>query len=278
MTNEMKVHLCEQYAQRLWTASLGLAQEAGRAGRLGRGYAVIADEARNFANKAFNYSTKLKFEGNDDNIYEEIKKTAVQLSYLFINSSLEVLRVEDVSEISSHNKAVSVLIDDLRNLAFLFDELVTGVRRSNKYIVPEVVAPVKSSNRQDYFIKFNIGGVPLVENAANVMEIYGWSPSSAVTETTVKIRKEELTLLKLHTKHNLTPTLTSTGFQPMLRIMGKKQFVVMIDDLDTDAVFQSKIGLATTPDAAHPFAEYSRECWDAVGGGQLVFLDWEKLA
>jgi hypothetical protein len=25
------------------------------------------------------------------------------------------------------------------------------------------------------------------------------------------------------------------------------------------------------------FAEFARECWDVVGGDQLIFVDWQKL-
>jgi len=54
-------------------------------------------------------------------------------------------------------------------------------------------------------------------------------------------------------------------------------YAIPIDDLDINTIFGSKIGCAVPPKENNVFAKYSRECWDAVGGGQLVFLDWAKL-
>ena len=52
---------------------------------------------------------------------------------------------------------------------------------------------------------------------------------------------------------------------------------VLIDDLDVNTIFHSKIGYAVPPKKDHVFSEYSRECWDAVGNDQFVFPDWQKL-
>ncbi|MCL2209829.1 MAG: hypothetical protein FWC19_10245 [Treponema sp.] len=59
---------------------------------------------------------------------------------------------------------------------------------------------------------------------------------------------------------------------------GKEEFyAVLIDDLDVNTIFPSKIGLSVPPNKNHVFADYSRECWDAVGNDQFIFPDWKKL-
>jgi chemotaxis signal transduction protein len=55
------------------------------------------------------------------------------------------------------------------------------------------------------------------------------------------------------------------------------RYAVPIDELDIGAIFYSRNGTAVTPQQGHAFAEYSRECWDAVGDVQLMFVDWKKL-
>jgi chemotaxis signal transduction protein len=58
----------------------------------------------------------------------------------------------------------------------------------------------------------------------------------------------------------------------------KKKYAVLIDDLDENTIFMSRIGYAVPPQEGHVFADFTRECGDAVGGGQLMFFDWRKLA
>ena len=43
-------------------------------------------------------------------------------------------------------------------------------------------------------------------------------------------------------------------------------YAVLIDDLDINALFDSYIGCDVPPNKEHAFANYARECWDAVGG------------
>ena len=54
-------------------------------------------------------------------------------------------------------------------------------------------------------------------------------------------------------------------------------YAVPIDDLDIAAIFNSRNGTAVQPQQDHIFANYARECWDAVGGDQLIFVDWTKF-
>jgi len=58
----------------------------------------------------------------------------------------------------------------------------------------------------------------------------------------------------------------------------EKVYGVPIDDLDVNAIFYSRVGRAVKPKENHAFANHVRECWDLVGGDQVVFVDWQSLA
>jgi hypothetical protein len=54
-------------------------------------------------------------------------------------------------------------------------------------------------------------------------------------------------------------------------------YAVPIDDLDIDAIIYTRIGCAVPAMQRHAFADYARECWDVIGGDQVVFADWKKF-
>jgi len=98
-------------------------------------------------------------------------------------------------------------------------------------------------------------------------------------------RGEEMPVVDCYKTANLPAFKTkfpnpSEAYQPVLimEIQEGKPFALPVDDLDFTSAFHTIKGVAVPTDAAHPFAELSRLAWDAVAGGQLVFLDWEKFS
>jgi len=284
MKNEKKLWLCQQYAQKAWTLSLCFAQEAGRIGHFGRGYAALADETRTLANKLFEYTGKAKFDGADSGELKGIVDFAFHIGLLSVNAAVEILRVNSIVTDLSVNKSMAVLADDLRNLALDINALAdTRVWQQNT-VLTEAAAPLKSTYATDFFFRFSIGGIPLVENVANISEIISGLPEGG---DMFKIKSKTLPVINCYRHFGLTPIVLNKNnrihmiIQPdgpdIENFLSNDMYAVPIDDLDINTIFHSKIGCPVPPKGNHALADYARECWDAVGGGQFVFVDWRKV-
>ena len=287
MTSEKILWLCEQYAHKAWTLSLGFAQEAGRSGHFGRGYAIVAEEARTLANKLFDYTAKAKFESTGADDFKGIVDFAVMTGFLAVNSMIEILRVNPVISDMSINKSIAVLAEELRRLAIDINALADTRAWEKPFVIPEITSPLKSTNSIDYFFRFSIGGIPLVENTSNIMEVlYGIRKADAQGDT-LSVRGNIMRNLNLYKRFALSYEGLYTDMQTFMIIQtegtrylgnaGAGTYAVPIDDLDIFAIFQSKIGCAVPPNTDSAFAPFARECWDVIDGGQLMFADWQKL-
>jgi len=282
MTDEKKIWLCEQYAQKAWALSLNLAQEAARAGNSGKGYAVVASEARNLANNLFKYSANARFDQNNENEFNNVVNIAFMTGLLSINAMIEILYVSEFDD-RTNNKSIIVCVEDLRKLALELNELGGKKLWQRTFVIPEILTPVKTTRKIDYFFKFSIGENTLVENVLNVREI--WFGSIAETSGKIfNIRGYGIPIIDCAGKFNLNYSRLNNDTQTVMiidfnKLTGKKEefYAVLIDDLDINTIFPSKIGRAVSPKAGNIFSDYSRECWDAVGNDQFVFPDWLKL-
>jgi len=289
MTREKQLYLFEQAAQKAWTLSLNFTQAAGYAGNSGRGYAVVASEVQNFANKMFDYCTKVKFETADEDMLKGIFDLTLQLGYVAVNAVLEVVRTEWFFE-KTNNKGVMVLADEIRQLALSINELGNAKLWQKPFVVPEILSPIKSSSKTEEFLRFSIGGIPLVENCLQVEEIF-YYPKAELQGNMLEIRGTKMPIINCYSKLNLAYI---PGYKPdyqavlvinpdyeSIQIGGLSApinvIAVPIDDLDINTIFTSRIGYDATPKEDHALAPHSRECWDAVSGGQLMFLDWREL-
>ena len=284
MTSEKKIWLCEQYAQKAWTLSLGFAQEAGRSGHFGRGYAVVAEEARTLANRLFDYTAKAKFENAGADDFKGVADFALMTGFLAVNTMIEMLRVNPVISDMSINKSIAVLAEDLRRLAYEISALADTRVWEKPFVLPEITAPLKSTGSTDFFFRFSIGGIPLVENAANIMEVlYGIRKADAQGDT-LSPRGKKMPNLNLYKRFNLPYEGLDMQTVMVIRPEGTSYLgdidgicAVPIDDLDISTIFQSKIGYAAPPKPDNVFAPFARECWDVTGGDQLMFIDWQRL-
>ena len=284
MTNEKKIWLCEQYAQKAWALSLNLAQEAARVGSFGCGYAIVASEARKLAENLFSYSEKMRFNKDDDSDFRKIVNFAFMMGLLSLNATIEIFHVSEADD-RVNSKSFAVCVEDLRRLALELNELGGEKLWQRPFVIPEIISPLKSTRKIDFFLKFSIGGNTLVENILNVKEI--WFGSKAETSgKTWNLRGFEMPILDCAKHFNLEYSSLNQDMQTvMITNSDYRQYhgyrdgehAVLIDDLDVNAIFQSKIGYAVPPKKDHVFAEYSRECWDAAGNDQFIFPDWPKL-
>jgi chemotaxis signal transduction protein len=280
MNNEQKILMCERYAQKAWSTSQQMVQEAANTGYFGKGYAVVAEETRRLADSLFQYADKARFEGYDGEL-EGIIEFAVLTGYLAVNASIEILNVEKTS---GRIESMLVLSEDIRMIAMgltcLTNIDVTSLSYVSPFVMPEIASPIKSSEKTDWFFRFSAGGVTFAENIANIGEIC-YLPKKDVSGDMFSLRGKTTPLIRCgQTVSNRSGEMRTVMIVvPEGNRFGRKdgRYAVPIDELDYNMIFTSHIGYNAPPKADHPFAEYARECWDVIGGDQLIFLDWRKL-
>ena len=280
MTIEKKLYICEQYANKLSVISMGLMQEAARAGNFGRGYAVVAREVSVMSERLASHTAAVKFDGAD--LFDGIINLALQMSCLATNCMIEIIRTCETDNTMSNNKAITVFADQLLKVAHGLNELEGGKLWQRPYTLPEAAAPITSSSKSASFIKLSAGGVEFAENVLNVREVF-YLGKESLKSGEVEIRGMKLPLVDLFAKFNLAP-LDDGENRPIAVInpdySGRttdKCFAIAVDAPDINAIFYSKIGRAVELDGGSKFSGYARECWDAVGGGQMVFMDWDMV-
>jgi hypothetical protein len=279
MTAEKKIWLIEQYAQKVWTVSLTLAQEAACAGEHGRGYAVVANETRTLANNLFDYVGRIKFDpaGADD--FKEVADFATMMKLLCVNADLEAVNGATVSMDYNIPKSMAVFADDLRTIAGRLGELANGDLWRKPFVVPELANPTESG-ANDCFTLFTVGGHPLLENMRYINEVFYRSRTDFAAGT-LSVRGTDIPVVDCYRRLGLA--YPQTEWQPLLIIRRgpfsgtHEMHAVPIDDLGMRMLYYTRVGRSVAPKPAHPFAAYARDCWDMVGGDQAVFADWNKL-
>lgn len=281
MKNEKRIWLIEQYAQKAWMVSLALMQEAARAGNYGKGYAVVAHEARILADKLYDYAAEVRFGENPG--FKGIVDFSVMFTYLAANTTLEILHMADINMDFNIPKSMAVFAEELRKLAVKCIELADPALRKKPFVIPEVAVPAEGALWGYYFL-YAVSGYALLENPKNILEIVLSSRETITGKETFSLRGVEIPLLDGYRLLNLP--YTQEQEQPVIIINHKGKdsrdaagmYAVPIDSLDTNALFRSQPGSAVSPEESHAFAAYSRECWEMAGGDVAVFIDWEKLA
>jgi hypothetical protein len=283
MKNEKKIWLIEQFAHKTWTVSLALAQEAARAGQHGKGYAVVAQEARMLADKLFEYTAEVKFEGADDAMLKGIVDFVVELKFLSVNAAIEIQRVADISMDFNIPKSMAVFAEELRRIASGLNELIGKSVWQKPFTMPELASPSRSEAR-DCFFFYSISGYPLIENMKNIIEVC-YRRKADIDGNILFLRGHKIPIINCFRYFNLPCTSFEADRQTVAMISpegknyesGEEIYAVPIDDLDINAIFYSRIGNAVSPKKGHTFFDFARECWDVLGGDQVIFADWKKL-
>ena len=282
MSNEKKIWLIEQYAQKAWTVSLVLSQEAARAGEYGKGYAVVAHEARMLADKMHSYASELRFENANDDMFKNIVNCATMFKFLSVNAAIEILHMVDISMDFNIPKSMSVFAEELRRIAISLGELADENLRKKPLTIPELASHTDTAGTGRFFL-YSICGHPLIENADKIIEVVLYPRKAIAEDKTFSIRGEQLPILDCRKLLDIIVSDADEQTVIVINPEGKKSgknkglHAVPIDDLDVNAIFYSRLGLPVLPSKKHAFAEYARECWDVVGGDQVVFVDWRKL-
>jgi len=205
---------------------------------------------------------------------------------LNINAILEILHVEVADEIGINNKGFAVCADDVRDLALALNDLADKPVSvwQKPFVLPEIISPIKSSRKSDFFFRFSIGGVPLVENALNVVEVC-CSRKADTTGEIFSLREIKMPIIDCFRRFNLSCASLDPARQTVMIInpdggsygSWDGKYAVLVDDLDVNALFRSRPAYSVPPKTGGAFADFTRECWDVVGGDQLMFMDWQKL-
>jgi len=283
MKSEKKIWLIEQFAHKTWTVSLSLAQEAARAGQHGKGYAVIAQEARMLADKLFEYTAEVKFEGADDAMLKGIVDFVIELKILSVNAAIENQRVADISMDFNIPKSMAILTEELRKIASGLNELIGKSVWQKPFTMPELASPSGSEVRDCFFI-YSISSYPLIENIKNVIEVC-YLRKVDINENILFLRGHKIPIINCFRHFSLPCKSFNVDRQTVVMISpeeknydsGEGIYVVPIDDLDINAIFYSRNGNAVRPKKGHAFFDFARECWDVLGGSQVIFADWKKL-
>ncbi|MCL2016121.1 MAG: methyl-accepting chemotaxis protein [Defluviitaleaceae bacterium] len=292
MKNEKKLWLIEQYAQQAWTVSLTLAQEAARAGEFGKGYAMLAHEARTLANRLYDYTAKIKFETSElanNSDFKGIIDFARMTKFLSVNASLELIRMSMVSMDFNIPKSMAVFANELRQLAINLEQLNEKISQK-PFIIPEVATPSSTREPNEFFL-YTIGGQPLLENVGNILEIH-YCKKADLTGETLSLRGKNLPIIDFYKQLNLAADESEMQTIMIIKPTGIKFEIgsqgvnlgdlsdicaVPIDELDVNAIVYSVAGRDVPVGENHAFHGFSRECWDFIGGEQVVFVDWAKI-
>lgn len=283
MENEKKCWLIEQYAHKAWTVSLTLAQEAARAGEYGKGYAVVAHEARTFADKLLEYAAKIKFDNTDEGMIKGIADFAIMINLLAINAALEIQRMAGISMDYNIPKSMTVFADELRRIAVELNELTDKSVWQNPFIFPELASRPESAVA-GFFFFYSIGGNPLTEYMSNIQEVC-YPRKSDIEKDTLSLRGSQIPIVNCYKHFNLPYTSFDADRQTIMIINpdGVKYgscdgiYAVPIDDSYINAIVNFRAGRPVPPKKGHAFADCARECWDVICGDQVVFPDWKKL-
>ncbi len=286
MTLEKKLWRLEKIADRTFHLSISLATEAMRAGKDGAGYGVIAQETRNFSNRISHFVDEAKFsenDGLDEKLVGVVMEAALMMNFLTINTMIEITRVNnsDESNFNSPNNTIAVYAEEIRRLCIELTDMLDGETKE-KLCTPEVLNPIKSTDKKLFMLQFSIGGVPLVENLRFIKEVVFVTPK-IVKDGQLNLRGRLVPIIDCYGKFSLPLPQNKIGYHthmivtPDLDKNHEKMYAVAVDNLDIDAIFKSRIGYNVVPNCENKLAQYARECWDATEGCQMVLADWDKL-
>lgn len=278
-----KPYRYQVYAERVWTLSTDLMLEAARLGRDGKGYAVVAHEARMFAEYLASLAEKAAQAGSGD--VEILTHMARNCGLLSMNLNLETIHVyETDAACVSVSKAGAVLAEEIRILAADLTALLTGTRPDEPEFL-EVSNPLTSVMASNNFFRFSIGGRNFVENIAFIKEFCSDVPLDE-NGTALRLRGMTLPVVDARTQLGIagydSPSSERAYFVAETRYCAESRlFAARVDALGYGhyaVINQTRIG---TPEPLSPenaaLQGYIRDCWNTTDGQQMLFIDWNML-
>jgi hypothetical protein len=253
----------------MWLLAAMAATQAAPMGSNGRGFAVIAEEARIITEKMNTVLDRTSFDGEELN-KNMIIDLAFHLKLLALNAAIEAYQL-DVA-----GKQVAVCAEEIRVLACCITQLVDVQSEENarREANPWPKNPLTSVNQSYCFLSFKIAGITVYENLDNIREVV--SNYFAEKEGVLQLRKRSYPVIY----GSKSPGSDSKHlYWVILQTPWAAQDVTYaVAAEDINAIYASPIGTSAAASDEMPLAKYVRECWDNKNGEPFYFMDWSQMA
>jgi chemotaxis signal transduction protein len=281
MFNEKKLWKLQIYAERTWRLAMDIAMEASKLEKNGYVLARVAEETRYVANKLYSGIEAIKNGGSIDG---EFYYTLEKLNLVAQNGCIEMLRLKQYADYGNNTIGLAVIMDEIRNLAYELMKLFDYKEiRTMKQI--EITCFSKVTNLGLFLLQATIGDKTFIENVQYVDEIimYDERDSSLFDSKGefMNLRGNKIPVINLYKKLNYKKANTSKKYAVIMNTDWKEPnrfFVVLIDELASNSIFKSRLGINSQYKSNLYPAEFVREAWQTADNEQVVFLDWVKLS
>jgi hypothetical protein len=209
---------------------------------------------------------------------KEIAGLARAVKFLSVNAELEIMRMAGISMDFNIPKSMAVFADELRGIAVSLEGLTDGNKKADTLLFPEFAEYSEPPSYGSYF-SYSVGGRQFLEKCENVLEVC-YSRKADIENGAFSLRGAKVPVIDCFRRFGLKNQDTS-DFQTVLIVdtgMEKSIIAVPADDLDINTIFYSRAGKDVPVENGRLPAGCAREYWDAAGGGQYIFMDWEKLS
>lgn len=277
----------EIYTERLWRFAMDLAMQASMGGKERHGIAVVAEETHSISNQLY------RLLENEDNevIRASVCDALGQLQALALNGVLEMLRVFESFSPDRHiTNPTAVILEEIRHTAGDISNLFGFSNAEADLPHPELKQESRVSDAKLFLVQATVGGIPFVENAAYVQEIFAYIDGDeyfGIQEGHLNLRCQKIPVIDCYARFNLErpDVIDSTGRRcaMLINTEWEKQpakYAVLVDALPLAFGFYSRFSEGKDVESRSAiFAnQYVRACWDTVDNGQMLFIDWKTLA
>lgn len=273
------------FAERAWRLAMDIAMEAGRLNKYGGTLARIADETRSVANRLHSNIESIR---NGGGIEEDFSSVLEKLNIIAQNGCIEMLKLNESLHFGGNNISIAVILDEVRKLACDLIELFQ-YQEIKEAEEPEIIDFSNVVNLSLFLFHSTIGGRPFIENIQYVQEIISYDENQVSTfdssEQFINLRGIKVPVINLYGKLGIAKSNIFNNKAKRYAVIintdwaeTNKVFAVLVDNIASNSIFKTRLGLRSTYKSNLFPSEFVREAWEAAGDEQAVFLDWIKLA
>lgn len=253
------------YAERAHRLAFDIALSAAELSQYGKGMAIIADETRNIGKQLYSLFD------HDNKDEKSILDAILQLKYLSINGSLELMRIHE-SQLTL-KKRLAVILEEIKHLTIEIEHTF-GIKHKLPPIIPKVSNANTVLNDKVMFVVFTIGGITFFETSDNVLEIFD-AKRIMLKNDFIYIRGEKFPLLNYYDILSIDSKESSSVLVVNMKYQDSSQTYAILTD-DIPEFLNSTIGCHTESTIIP--SKLVRECWDAEENRQILFLDYSNYA